>query len=308
MGKTVPIDVNYLGFSQMICSCLLESEGHAGIIDPGPTSSLPELERRLTELGHPLGELDFILLTHIHLDHAGATGTILRRYPHLRVYVHEIGAHHLQHPEKLLASVRRLYGDAMDRLFGEFLALPADNLVALRGGETIRFGARALAVADTPGHASHHVTCFDSDTGTAFVGDTAGIRLSNKPFVLPISVPPDVDLEAWVRSMALIVERQPPRIFLTHFGFADDVSGHFDELRERLALWSERARAGLLEDAEDSHRLNNFMDAASKELHDALPAADAEDYVRAGSPELSWKGLARYWRKRPDVVPSLDMD
>src|SRR5271170_3744882 len=136
----------------MIGACLVENGGQSGIIDPGPTVSLPVLEERLEKLGHPLGELDFILLTHIHLDHAGATGTILRRHPRLRVYVHELGARHMQAPNKLLASARRLYGDAIDHLFGEFLPVPAENLNSLTGGESIRFGGRTLTVAYTPGH------------------------------------------------------------------------------------------------------------------------------------------------------------
>jgi glyoxylase-like metal-dependent hydrolase (beta-lactamase superfamily II) len=298
VGKTIPIDVNYLGFDQMIGACLVENGGQSGIIDPGPAVSLAILEKRLEKLGHPLGELDFILLTHIHLDHAGATGTILQRYPRLRVYVHEVGARHMQAPNKLLASARRLYGDAMDYLFGEFLPVPAENLISLTGGESIRFGGRTLTVAYTPGHASHHVSYFDSETGTAFIGDTGGIRISNKPYVLPVSVPPDLDLERWHESMDLIEERQPPRLYLTHFGYTEEVAPHFEELRERMAHWSERVRAGLRDKSKDSDRMNNFKEAAAAELNAALPADDAEHYLRAGVPELSWMGLARYWRKK----------
>jgi glyoxylase-like metal-dependent hydrolase (beta-lactamase superfamily II) len=309
VNKTELIDVEYLGHPQAIASCLLESDGQLALVDPGPSTSLAVLRAKLRGHGVGIKDLHALLLTHIHLDHAGAAGTLLRENPRLRVYVHESGAKHLVDPSKLMASATRLYGGAMDRLFGEFLPVPAENIEILRGGEEIRLGSRRFAVLYTPGHASHHVTYFDEAAGHAFVGDTSGIRIEGHSFVLPVTPPPDIDIEHWHQSMDLILSRHPSRLFLTHFGWSENPSEHFDELRERLSRWSAHIRdemsVKLAEDDTDAHRAKNFSVWAAEELGRHLTTEQSRRYVSTGGLGLSWLGLARYWRKHGEVsLPS----
>lgn len=302
IARPIPIDVEYLGFSRAIAACLLESDGVTALVDPGPSVSLPVLRTKLAALGLSVGDLDMILLTHIHLDHAGATGTLVRENSRLRVWVHEFGAVRIADPTRLLQSARRLFGDAMDRLYGEVLPVPADRINSLAGGEEIQVGARKLGVLYTPGHASHHVSFLDEAEGTAFVGDTSGIRIENQGFVMPVTPPPDVDLHQWPKSIAGILERKPQRLFLTHFGFAGQPEEHFAEFTQRLCRWSEEVRRGLEQEGDDGERMADFVEKASGELRGALRGDEGERYVKTGGLGLSWQGLARYWRSR---VPSL---
>lgn len=296
--KTTPIDVEYLGNRKVIAACLLQGEGNLAIIDPGPSTALATLRSKLGQLGLRVADLNTILLTHIHLDHAGATGTLVRENPRIRVYVHERGAPHMINPARLLESAQRLYGDQMDRLWGEFLPVPAENVSALAGGERLDIGGRHVEVAYTPGHASHHVSYFDTATGLAFVGDTAGIRIANGQTILPITPPPDIEPESWAKSWELIRARQPERLFLTHFGAADRVGEHLEELRERLEEWSVAVRASLTDGESDAQRATQFAEQITTKLKRHLSEEDAIRYAKGAALELCWYGLARYWRKR----------
>lgn len=291
------IDVEYLGGHRYIGCALLEDHRPA-IIDPGPAVSLPSLERGLEEAGLGLGDLDAILLTHIHLDHAGATGTLVQRNPKLRVHVHERGAGHLADPSRLLSSARRLYGEEMDRLWGEFLAVPEENLRPLSGGEVLEVAGRDLEVAYTPGHAAHHVGYFDPTTRLAFVGDTAGVRIAGVNFVLPVTPPPDIDLEAWDESQRQIEAWHPERLFVTHFGPGDHAQAHLAEHRERLSRWADSVRRGLDGEESEDEAIARFLREVDEELDKHLTPEQAELYRQGGAPEMSWHGLARYWRKR----------
>src|SRR5713226_4605294 len=200
------------------CRCSVSS------VDPGPGSTLETLQRQLQARGIGVGDLEAILLTHIHLDHAGATGSLVRENPRLAVYVHKNGAPHVMDPSKLLASAQRLWPNELQFLFGETLPVPAENLRILEGGENLTLGSRQVEVVYTPGHASHHVSYFDKMEGVAFVGDTAGVRIEGNSYVMPATHPPDIDLEIWDASFAAILERKPARLFLTHFGYSDNPS------------------------------------------------------------------------------------
>ncbi|MFI5247836.1 MAG: MBL fold metallo-hydrolase, partial [Nitrospirales bacterium] len=297
--QTTLIDLEYLGYPKVIASCLLEGEGRFALVDPGPASTVATLRKKLDQIGLGVKGLDTILLTHIHLDHAGVTGTLVKENPHIRVYVHERGAPHLINPAKLLGSAQRLYGDQMDRLWGEFLAVPADNVSALAGGERLSLGGRQLDVVYTPGHASHHVSYIDQATGMAFTGDTAGIRIANGPTILPLTPPPDIDLEILARSWEMIQERRPERLFLTHFGFADGIKGHFAELRERMEEWSDTVEDSLKNgQGDDDERAAQFEEQVTTKLKRSLTDREVKCYVKGGAVELSWYGLARYFRKR----------
>src|SRR5713101_4600905 len=296
--NTTLIDVEYLGNPRIIAACLLEGQGNVALIDPGPSSSLAKLRSKLDLLGLGVKGLDTILLTHIHLDHAGATGTLVRENPRLRVYVHERGAAHMIDPAKLLSSARRLYGEAMERLWGEFLPVPAENVSALAGGETLNIGGRQLEVVYTPGHASHHVSYFDAAEGLAFVGDTAGIRIANALTILPITPPPDIDPEALAKSWELIQKWRPERLFLTHFCAADHIGEHLARLREGLEEWSVAVRDSLKNGQDDAERAKQFAQHVTTKLKRHLSEQDANCYARGAALELCWYGLARYWRKR----------
>ena len=248
------------------------------IVDPGPESCLDTLLAGLRE------EPRALLLTHIHLDHAGASGTLARRFPDLRVYVHEVGAPHLAEPERLLRSAARLYGDEMNRLWGQFEAVPEDRIVALEGGESV-FG---LDVLYAPGHASHHVAYVDGDRGDAYVGDVAGVRIPPADVVLAPTPPPDIDLEAWEGTLGTLAERAPERLHLTHFGQAEPGAEAIEAAREAVRTAGERSRPLDRE---------SFLAATEEDLA-AGGGGVAERMAQTAPVEQCWLGLERYWRKR----------
>src|SRR5712675_2722649 len=279
MSDLTILDMNWVGRPHSVAAALLESGGHHAIIDPGPESTYATLREHLHSRGLSAAQLDAVLLTHIHLDHAGASGSLVRDNPRLAVYVHNLGAPHMIDPSRLLASAARLWPDTLHQLFGETLPVPKENLRILEGGETLTLGTRKLEVASTPGHASHHVSYFDGAEDIAFVGDTAGIRIDNGPYILPATPPPDIDLTLWDQSFAAILEREPSRLFLTHYGFSDKPQAHIAEFRERLYHWCEVAEDALAAAAQDSvardftKRDKQTDDAATRE---AIAAQDAE--------------------------------
>jgi glyoxylase-like metal-dependent hydrolase (beta-lactamase superfamily II) len=273
------IDVEHLGRPHVI-GCWKVGEV---LVDPGPESSLPTL---LAALGEERPRA--ILLTHIHLDHAAATGALVRRWPDLEVYVHERGAPHLVDPTKLLASAERLYGEAMERLWGEIVPVPEANVTALSGGETVL----GMRVAYTPGHASHHVCYLHTDSGTAFVGDVAAVRIPGSNLTVPPTPPPDIDVEAWEDSIGIVEGWAPKRLALTHFGAIEDPMPHLAEVRERLHEEARLARE-LNEAAYERHHRERVAAAASSE-------EVAAELIQCVPPEYQWRGLDRYWRKRAE--------
>jgi glyoxylase-like metal-dependent hydrolase (beta-lactamase superfamily II) len=298
MNTIQTLDTHWNGRPHAVATALLCSQNHFSVIDPGPASTLDTLRQELQRHGLAVADLHAILLTHIHLDHAGATGALVRENPRLAVYVHSRGAPHLQDPKKLLDSATRLWGNELPRLFGETLPVPAENLQVLEGGETLELGGRKFAVAYTPGHASHHVSFFDQQEGIAFVGDTAGIRIENGPYILPATPPPDINLELWDESFATILERRPARLFLTHYGYAENPAAHIAEFRERLHRWAEIAAHTLQGSPNEIAASGNFVTTARAELTGALSNAEADLYAFTAGLDLSFLGLARYLRKR----------
>jgi len=292
------LDLNFLGVRGVIATVVLDGAGGVALIDPGPASTLPTLRAELERAGVAIADLRAILLTHIHLDHAGATGTLVRENPALRVVVHENGAPHMVNPEKLIASASRLWPGEMDRLWGEFLPVPADRLDVVKGGERITAGGRRLEIQHTPGHASHHVSYFGADTGIAFVGDTAGIRLQGGGYVMPPTPPPDIDLEQWRESLARIAAWRPTTLFVTHFGAHGPVDPHLTELADHIGLTSGLVKASLAREGSDEEREAWFTDEVRRELRRRMTGSDAQAYEIAGRFDLNWRGLARYWRKR----------
>ncbi len=308
MGSTISaLDVNWVDHPHSIGAALLESDGHRSLIDPGPTSTLVTLRQRLRERGLSVADLDAILLTHIHLDHGGASGSLVREKPSLPIYVHQLGAPHMADPSKLIASATRLWGDKLEYLFGEMVPVPQENLRILAGGETLEFGSRQLEVVYTPGHASHHVSYFDQQEGVAFVGDTTGVRIDDGPYILPATPPPDIDLTLWDKSFAEILSREPKRLFLTHYGFAENPAAHIATFRERLHRWTDQAEkilratssgAALGSSGDDAAALQQFLEYAQSDIAQFLHADEMEHYAFTAGLDLSFAGLARHIRKR----------
>jgi glyoxylase-like metal-dependent hydrolase (beta-lactamase superfamily II) len=271
------IDVMHLGRDRVICAY----EVGEVIVDPGPASTVDTL---LAELE---SEPRALLLTHIHLDHAGAAGVLARIFPQLTIYVHERGAPHLIDPSKLIESAGRLYGDRMEELWGEVAPVPAERVVELAGNELVE----GFQVAYTPGHASHHVSYLHEETGDAYVGDVGGVRLPPHEYTLPPTPPPDIDIELWQHSLDIVGAWTPTGLCLTHFGRFDDVPEQLNRVREALAERGER-----------SHRLEPeaFAEWSEAETRNAVDAETAESLIQAAPPEQLGLGLQRYWQKREE--------
>jgi glyoxylase-like metal-dependent hydrolase (beta-lactamase superfamily II) len=278
------IDVMHLGRPHVI-GCW---EADGVLVDPGPESSLQTVIEALGD-----EQPRAVLLTHIHLDHAAATGAMVRRWPELEVYVHERGAPHLVDPAKLLASAERLYGDKLDYLWGEILPVPEENVRALRGGETVQ----GMRVACTPGHASHHVCYFDEESGTAFVGDVAACRIPPSNLIVPPTPPPDIDVETWESSLDTVAAWGAQRLALTHFGSVDeDVPGYIERVRAKLREEADLARRMPKDeyDADNEARIRRELAA------EGIAGDTVDELLQAVPTAYQWSGLDRYWRKRAE--------
>jgi glyoxylase-like metal-dependent hydrolase (beta-lactamase superfamily II) len=273
-----PIDVLHLGRDRVICAYEIDGV----IVDPGPASSVETLIDRLGPT-----EPRALLLTHIHLDHAGATGVLCRRYPHLKVYVHEVGAPHLIDPSKLLKSAGRLHGDDMWELWGEVAPVPEGRITTLSGGETVE----GFRVAYTPGHATHHVSYLHEQTGDAYVGDVAGVRIPPYDHTIAPTPPPDIDVEAWLDSLHTIACWNPQTLRLTHFGQVTKVAEHLHRVRTALVAQADRARM----DGEE-----RFIARLEEEIGDATDLATVECFEQATPPNQLYMGLELYWRKKAE--------
>ena len=279
------LDLEHLGRRRVIGSYLLEGDQPA-LVDCGPSSCLDGLRAALATCGLEVGDLCHLVLTHIHLDHAGAAGSLVRENPSLLVHVSEIGAPHLVDPSRLERSARRLYGDDFDPLWGELAPVPEGNVRVL--------GDRVLDLEafPTPGHASHHVSFLAPD-GSCYTGDAAGVRIPPGRYVAPVAPPPDVDVEAWEQTIDAIEERQPTQLLLGHFGIVDDPAAHLVELRAGLRIWAERARDGSEEE---------FVRAAEAEVAATADLDTAELFQQAGPFWQSYAGLRRYWEKKGEAT------
>jgi glyoxylase-like metal-dependent hydrolase (beta-lactamase superfamily II) len=274
------IDVMHLGNDRVICA--YEQDGV--IVDPGPESSMDTL---IDALGPVVPRA--LLLTHIHLDHAGATGALTRRFPELVVYVHELGAPHLIDPSKLLESAGRLYGDDMDRLWGEVVPVPEERIRILKGGETVE----GFKVAYTPGHASHHVSYLHGESRDAYVGDVAGVRVPPHDHTMAPTPPPDIDVEKWLESLSTVAGWNADRLCLTHFGPVTEVEDHLHRIRTALLDAAEVVR-----DSQDEEVFISWLRNRAKAEVDP---ESADRFEQAAPPDQLYKGLERYWRKKAEA-------
>jgi glyoxylase-like metal-dependent hydrolase (beta-lactamase superfamily II) len=272
-----PIDLRHQGVERVIGCYLLETAGGLALNDCGPSVCVPRLEEALGERGLALSDIGHLLLSHIHLDHAGAAGVLVRKHPGLKVHVSEVGAPHLVDPSRLERSARRLYGDTFDALFGELAPIPEGNL------EVVQHEAVGLEAFPSPGHASHHV-CHLAPDGTLYAGDAAGVRIQPDTYACPPTPPPEFDLHAWLSTLHEIERRQPARLALIHFGVVDDPAPHIEQLRRRLGEWA----------AEDLPE-DEWLRRRKQELTNESSQADA--IKRAMPLWQSYAGLRRYWDK-----------
>jgi glyoxylase-like metal-dependent hydrolase (beta-lactamase superfamily II) len=274
------IDLRHLGREKVIGAYLLETPDGPALHDCGPATTYSTLRAALADAGAPVEELRHLLLSHIHFDHAGAAGLLVRDNPNLTVHVSAIGAPHLVDPSRLERSARRLFLDEFDRLWGALVPIPEDN---------VRVTAERVLDLDcfpTPRHASHHV-CYLRD-GVLLAGDATGVRIEPSPLVMPPTPPPDVDVVAWDATLDEIERREPERLALIHFGIFEDVDRHLGDLRTRLHEFADAVRSGVSEE--------QFVAMAHELLVDESP-----DYDAAFPPTQDYRGLTRYWEKRREA-------
>ncbi len=293
------IDLNFMNTEHVIASFLLLGADSAALVETGPTSCIEHLTGGLKNHGVSPEDVQRVFLTHIHLDHAGASGHLAGLLPNATFYVHEVGYQHLVDPSKLLKSATRIYGEKMDELWGEARPVPEDRLEVLEGGEELEAAGGVLAAHYTPGHAYHHLAYLDPSSGALFTGDVGGIRLPGQSYVRPPTPPPEIDVEAWVQSIERIRQIGPRSLYLTHFGRFDDTARHLAELEQRLQDWvlfvGERMDSGMERD-EIAGELKATGDAEM--LAEGASSGESEHYDLAGDYPTLVDGLMRYVSKR----------
>jgi glyoxylase-like metal-dependent hydrolase (beta-lactamase superfamily II) len=282
MARLHSIDLHFLDQEREIAAYLVDTADGPALYDCGPATTLEHLHKGLAEHGLELKDIRHLLLSHIHLDHAGAAGALVQEHPGLTVWVSGIGAPHLVDPEKLVGSARRLFPN-FDELWGPVTPVPEAN-VRLAEGDVVGWEA-----FPTPGHASHHVAYFRD--GTLLAGDAVGVRIVPSDYVQPVAPPPDIDLEVWARTVDEIERRAPERLALIHFGVVTDVAQHLAHFRSALDRWSHWVRDGMTQD--------EFVAAVSDEA-----GAEEDRYSAVFSFGMSWLGLRRYWDRRESSAAS----
>lgn len=293
------VDLGFQNVDRVIAAFVYLGRDGVTLLETGPSTTLPQLLGALTDLGVSDDAVRRLIVTHIHLDHAGAAGILLERFPQARLAVHRAGAPHLVDPTRLLASARRIYGDRMDELWGEVRPCPPEQIEIIDDGDVIDLGGgRALRALATPGHASHHHAFLDLVTGALFAGDVAGIRIDGHPYVYPPTPPPDVDLGQWRRSIARLRALRPTRLYLTHFGVAEDPDWHFDDLLARLFLWAGLIASRLEQGNEPSVIAGDLARLTDEEIVKVVGEAEVLPayHLASGSYQMTVDGYVRFFR------------
>ena len=297
------IDLGFQGWDQVIYSYLLAAPDELALIETGPASTLPALRAGVQAAGFDFGQVSKILVSHIHLDHSGGAGAIVRELPDVEVYVHPVGAPHLVDPSRLVSSAARLYEDRMDALWGEVVPVPEDRVVPLNDGETVEAAGHVLSALFTPGHASHHVAYWDPDLGAVFTGDVGGVRMPGSAYALPPAPPPDLAPDAWVTSNERLRQTGPRRLYLTHGGPFDDVDEHIAQLMPNLATVEAICRDAMLAGADDE-AVTAMVQAHTEQRIGAAMDEDAgivQRYGWAAPSFLSTLGFRRLLARRGDI-------
>lgn len=297
------IDTQMAGRPRLTSGYLLTGDEPA-LVETGPSTSADAVTEGLSSAGLAPDDLAHIVLTHIHLDHAGGVGHLAARFPRATVWVHERGAPHLADPTKLVASAGRVYGpERLWELFGPMDPVPASRLRAIGEGDRVPMGARSLEVLYTPGHASHHVALVDSSSGALFTGDALGIHLPEAGVLRPATPPPDIDVEAGVASIDRIRERARSVLLFSHFGPVVDVEELCEIATGRLVKWAAAVREAL-EETDDLERVTEMLTAATASEFDEAGAGASEAVERyeiLSTMRMNAMGLVRYWKKRQEA-------
>jgi glyoxylase-like metal-dependent hydrolase (beta-lactamase superfamily II) len=300
------IDTLFQGEQGVIASYLLTGHYGLGLVDVGSGASVEQVLSGVRAAGFDPEDIAHLVLTHVHLDHAGAAGALVRRIRGARVYVHSLGAPHLVDPSRLLSSASRIYGDATPRLWGTMEPVPEERIHVVEDEETIRVGSRELQALYTPGHAIHHLAYFDSRKNELFAGDVAGVRIQGSDFVRPPTPPPDLNLEHWYASIDRISGLHPEILYLPHYGrFVGEVKLHLAELRRRLADWSKLMLEGTRQNKSDVELANMLSSVADTEIAEHAAGDDTviRRYEIASNYLMSVQGYIRYFRKvHPELL------
>ncbi|HEU5423110.1 MAG TPA: MBL fold metallo-hydrolase [Nitrolancea sp.] len=293
------IDLNFQGVPGVIGSYLLAGDGELALIETGPTSTIDALLAGVCAAGFAPEDISQLLVTHIHLDHAGAAGALLQRLPRARLLVHPQGAPHMIDPTRLLASAARIFGENLLPLWGEFVPAPADRVEELPDEARVRVAGRELVALHTPGHAYHHIAYWQPENGTLFTGDVAGVRLGGAPYVRPPTVPPELDLELWQESVTRMRGLAAKRLYLTHFGGYDDIAWHLDDLLARLFFWAGWAGARLQAEPDTPTLTRELGELGDAEIVAKTGRQElVMPYEIATAYQMTIDGMARYFRKR----------
>jgi glyoxylase-like metal-dependent hydrolase (beta-lactamase superfamily II) len=296
---TWQVSLPFQGEYDIVGSYLLVGENEIAIIDPGPGSTAEALLSGLREAGYNPQDVTHLIATHIHLDHAGAMGSLIQQMPRAKVLVHSNGAPHLIDPSKVVASATRIYGERMQTLWGAIEPVPQERVHVIEDEDVLRVAGRRLEVHYTPGHAIHHVIFFDVHSGELFAGDVAGVRLQGIDYVRPPTPPPDLDLEAWSNSIDTLKRLRPDVLYLSHFGPTSNPAIHLSHLREQLSAWGnfvlEAMRQGKNE-AEIIDLLVAQMDPQLQRI--TTDPRSLRRYEIATNYAMTVQGYMRYWKKR----------
>jgi glyoxylase-like metal-dependent hydrolase (beta-lactamase superfamily II) len=299
----IGVDTQMAGRSRLTSAYLLEGSEPA-LVETGPTTSVAAVTAGLRSLGLGPDDLAHIVVTHIHLDHAGGVGRLSQEFTRALVWVHERGAPHLADPQKLVASAGRVYGEERLRsLFGPVDPVPSDRLRSVSEGDEISLGERALQVMYTPGHASHHIALVDSTSGAVFTGDALGIHLPDAQVLRPATPPPDIDVEVGVQSIERIRSRAESILLFSHFGPVKDVDELCSIASSRLRRWAEIVRLAL-DETDDLDRITELLERGTASEFDQAREAgieiDMDRYETLSSMRMNAMGLVRYWKKRAE--------
>jgi glyoxylase-like metal-dependent hydrolase (beta-lactamase superfamily II) len=293
------IDHRFQGVPGVIGSYLLSGDDDLALIETGPSTSVDALLAGIRSLDYDPAKISTLIVTHIHLDHAGGSGTLLDQMPEAHVVVHPNGATHLIDPSRLLRSAARIFGDDMDRLWGEVVPVPEERVVVVQDGESFDVAGRELTAYSTPGHAGHHHAYFDRESGDLFTGDAAGVRLESVPYVRPPTVPPEFDLDAWRATIGRMRALQPLTLHLTHFGSFDDPDWHFDDLLSRMHYWYGWVVARLAQGSEEADLARELQEFGDQEIVENSGSTDLTlPYELATPYGMTVAGMARYHRRR----------
>jgi glyoxylase-like metal-dependent hydrolase (beta-lactamase superfamily II) len=293
------LDLRFQGMPGVIAAFLVEDAGEYALIETGPSTTIEVVLAGLDEIGVDPERIGKVVVTHIHLDHAGAAGSLLRRWPGAQLYVHERGVRHLADPERLIASATQIYGDLMETLWGPIEPVPRERMTAVGEGDAITVGRRRFDVLYTPGHASHHVAFWEDKRDILIAGDAAAVRLRGHRFVRPPTPPPDIDLELWSSTLVRLAGLGARMVCLTHFGAFADVDRHLRDAWTRLFEWGDVVRQAAANGKEQPDLTAVLRQHGDEELRrDGGDAATLAGYELATPYGMSVDGYLRYYRKR----------